>query len=172
VINKPPITSDARESLMGSANKNSSAGEPHYFIIALHLRPTSHHTCSTTDSFENLQTALPSSPRTTRTRSLQLRVRSEAKVATPLTSAPSPRKSFPCSELRAKNSSIVRLSCTRAQRKTEGKVYWRGKRVRTRYKTHVMMSGEAWLYLLAVLINAVNLFLQVFFTIMYSDLEW
>ncbi|GAB1208983.1 hypothetical protein APSETT445_007748 [Aspergillus pseudonomiae] len=33
------------------------------------------------------------------------------------------------------------------------------------------MSGEAWLYLLAVLINAVNLFLQVFFTIMYSDLE-
>jgi hypothetical protein len=35
-----------------------------------------------------------------------------------------------------------------------------------------IMSGEAWLYLLAVLINAVNLFLQVFFTIMYSDLEW
>ncbi|RMZ82991.1 hypothetical protein DV737_g1817, partial [Chaetothyriales sp. CBS 132003] len=35
----------------------------------------------------------------------------------------------------------------------------------------VKMSGEAWLYLLAVLINAVNLFLQVFFTIMYSDLE-
>jgi len=34
------------------------------------------------------------------------------------------------------------------------------------------MTGEAWLYLLAVLINAVNLFLQVFFTIMYSDLEW
>ena len=34
------------------------------------------------------------------------------------------------------------------------------------------MSGEAWLFLLAVLINAVNLFLQVFFTIMYSDLEW
>ncbi|KGO77328.1 Cornichon [Penicillium italicum] len=34
-----------------------------------------------------------------------------------------------------------------------------------------MMSGEAWLYLLSVLINAVNLFLQVFFTIMYSDLE-
>ncbi|KAG9679571.1 putative ER-derived vesicles protein ERV14, partial [Aureobasidium melanogenum] len=33
------------------------------------------------------------------------------------------------------------------------------------------MSGEAWLYLIAVLINAVNLFLQVFFTIMYSDLE-
>ncbi|KAL5353096.1 COPII-coated vesicle protein [Pseudogymnoascus australis] len=33
------------------------------------------------------------------------------------------------------------------------------------------MSGEAWLYLLAVIINAVNLFLQVFFTIMYSDLE-
>ncbi|KAK7518893.1 cornichon protein-domain-containing protein [Phyllosticta paracitricarpa] len=33
------------------------------------------------------------------------------------------------------------------------------------------MSGEAWLYLLAVLTNAVNLFLQVFFTIMYSDLE-
>ncbi|KAK7752984.1 COPII-coated vesicle protein [Diatrype stigma] len=27
------------------------------------------------------------------------------------------------------------------------------------------MSGEAWLYLFAVLINAVNLFLQVFFTI-------
>ena len=37
---------------------------------------------------------------------------------------------------------------------------------------YLMMSGEAWLYLLAVLINAVNLFLQVFFTIMYSDLEW
>lgn len=35
-----------------------------------------------------------------------------------------------------------------------------------------MMSGEAWLYLLSVLLNAVNLFLQVFFTIMYSDLEW
>lgn len=35
-----------------------------------------------------------------------------------------------------------------------------------------MMSGEAWLFLLSVLINAVNLFLQVFFTIMYSDLEW
>jgi hypothetical protein len=35
-----------------------------------------------------------------------------------------------------------------------------------------MMSGEAWLFLFAVLINAVNLFLQVFFTIMYSDLEW
>lgn len=34
------------------------------------------------------------------------------------------------------------------------------------------MSGEAWLYLFGVLINAVNLFLQVFFTIMYSDLEW
>lgn len=34
------------------------------------------------------------------------------------------------------------------------------------------MSGEAWLYLFAVIINAVNLFLQVFFTIMYSDLEW
>ncbi|KAK5763780.1 COPII-coated vesicle protein [Elasticomyces elasticus] len=33
------------------------------------------------------------------------------------------------------------------------------------------MSLEAWLYLLAVLLNAVNLFLQVFFTIMYSDLE-
>ena len=29
------------------------------------------------------------------------------------------------------------------------------------------MSGEAWLYLLAVLLNAVNLFLQVFFTIMF-----
>lgn len=33
------------------------------------------------------------------------------------------------------------------------------------------MSGEAWLYILAVVVNAVNLFLQVFFTIMYSDLE-
>ncbi|KAK1057118.1 COPII-coated vesicle protein [Friedmanniomyces endolithicus] len=33
------------------------------------------------------------------------------------------------------------------------------------------MSLEAWLYLLGVLLNAVNLFLQVFFTIMYSDLE-
>jgi hypothetical protein len=38
--------------------------------------------------------------------------------------------------------------------------------------TTTTMSGEAWLYLFAVLINAVNLFLQVFFTIMYSDLEW
>lgn len=34
------------------------------------------------------------------------------------------------------------------------------------------MLGEAWLFLFAVLLNAVNLFLQVFFTIMYSDLEW
>jgi len=33
------------------------------------------------------------------------------------------------------------------------------------------MSGEAWLYLFAVLVNAGNLFIQVFFTIMYSDLE-
>ncbi|ODQ52205.1 cornichon [Saitoella complicata NRRL Y-17804] len=33
------------------------------------------------------------------------------------------------------------------------------------------MTGEGWLFLFAVLINAVNLFLQVFFTIMYSDLE-
>ncbi|KAK9449745.1 cornichon [Limtongia smithiae] len=33
------------------------------------------------------------------------------------------------------------------------------------------MTGEAWLFLLAVLLNAANLFLQVFFTIMYSDLE-
>jgi len=33
------------------------------------------------------------------------------------------------------------------------------------------MTGEAWLFLLSVLLNAVNLFLQVFFTIMYSDLE-
>ncbi|KAK6340912.1 COPII-coated vesicle protein [Orbilia brochopaga] len=33
------------------------------------------------------------------------------------------------------------------------------------------MTGESWLYLLAVLLNAVNLFMQVFFTIMYSDLE-
>lgn len=32
-----------------------------------------------------------------------------------------------------------------------------------------MMSGEAWLYLLSVLLNAVNLFLQVFFTIMYVE---
>ena len=39
-------------------------------------------------------------------------------------------------------------------------------------RADTMMSGEAWLYLLSVLINAVNLFLQVFFTIMYSDLEW
>ncbi|KAJ6262297.1 ER-derived vesicles protein ERV14 [Drechslerella dactyloides] len=29
------------------------------------------------------------------------------------------------------------------------------------------MTGESWLYLLAVLLNAVNLFMQVFFTIMY-----
>ena len=35
-----------------------------------------------------------------------------------------------------------------------------------------MMNGEAWLFLFAVIMNAVNLFLQVFFTIMYSDLEW
>jgi len=34
------------------------------------------------------------------------------------------------------------------------------------------MSGAAWLFLFAVVVNAVNLFLQVFFTIMYSDLEW
>ena len=34
------------------------------------------------------------------------------------------------------------------------------------------MSGAAWLYFFAVVVNAVNLFLQVFFTIMYSDLEW
>jgi hypothetical protein len=33
------------------------------------------------------------------------------------------------------------------------------------------MTGESWLFLLSVLLNAVNLFLQVFFTIMYSDLE-
>ncbi|OWB63775.1 hypothetical protein B5S31_g4793 [[Candida] boidinii] len=33
------------------------------------------------------------------------------------------------------------------------------------------MNGQAWLFILAVLVNAVNLFLQVFFTIMYSDLE-
>ena len=39
-------------------------------------------------------------------------------------------------------------------------------------RNSAIMSGEAWLYLFAVLINAVNLFLQVFFTIMYSDLEW
>ncbi|CAK7892118.1 ER-derived vesicles protein Erv14p [[Candida] anglica] len=33
------------------------------------------------------------------------------------------------------------------------------------------MSGESWLFILAVIVNAVNLFSQVFFTIMYSDLE-
>ncbi|GMM33309.1 cornichon family protein [Saccharomycopsis crataegensis] len=33
------------------------------------------------------------------------------------------------------------------------------------------MNGEAWLFIFAVILNAVNLFLQVFFTIMYSDLE-
>ncbi|KAH3668099.1 hypothetical protein OGAPHI_001853 [Ogataea philodendri] len=33
------------------------------------------------------------------------------------------------------------------------------------------MTGEAWLFILAVVVNAINLFLQVFFTIMYSDLE-
>ena len=33
------------------------------------------------------------------------------------------------------------------------------------------MTGEAWLYLFSVVVNAVNLFMQVFFTIMYSDLE-
>jgi hypothetical protein len=32
-------------------------------------------------------------------------------------------------------------------------------------------KGEAWLYLFSVIVNAVNLFMQVFFTIMYSDLE-
>lgn len=42
----------------------------------------------------------------------------------------------------------------------------------TQHTPTATMTGEAWLYLLAVLINAVNLFLQVFFTIMYSDLEW
>jgi len=34
-----------------------------------------------------------------------------------------------------------------------------------------MHIGEAWLYLFSVVVNAVNLFMQVFFTIMYSDLE-
>ncbi|ODQ79387.1 hypothetical protein BABINDRAFT_161790 [Babjeviella inositovora NRRL Y-12698] len=33
------------------------------------------------------------------------------------------------------------------------------------------MTGEAWLFILAVIVNAANLFFQVFFTIMYSDLE-
>jgi hypothetical protein len=33
------------------------------------------------------------------------------------------------------------------------------------------MTGESWLFIFAVVINAVNLFSQVFFTIMYSDLE-
>ena len=34
-----------------------------------------------------------------------------------------------------------------------------------------LFKGEAWLFLFAILLNAVNLFTQVFFTIMYSDLE-
>ncbi|CCE82256.1 Piso0_001973 [Millerozyma farinosa CBS 7064] len=33
------------------------------------------------------------------------------------------------------------------------------------------MSGESWLFILSVVANTVNLFAQVFFTIMYSDLE-
>jgi protein cornichon len=33
------------------------------------------------------------------------------------------------------------------------------------------VTGEAWIYLFSVIVNAVNLFMQVFFTIMYSDLE-
>ncbi|KAG4302316.1 hypothetical protein PCANB_001592 [Pneumocystis canis] len=33
------------------------------------------------------------------------------------------------------------------------------------------MSASAWLYLIAIIINSVNLFMQVYFTIMYSDLE-
>ncbi|CDO56543.1 similar to Saccharomyces cerevisiae YGL054C ERV14 Protein localized to COPII-coated vesicles [Geotrichum candidum] len=33
------------------------------------------------------------------------------------------------------------------------------------------MSSAPWIYLLAVLLNATNLFFQVFFTILYSDLE-
>lgn len=33
------------------------------------------------------------------------------------------------------------------------------------------MNGEAWLFIFAVIINAVNLFSQVYFTVMYSDLE-
>ncbi|ODV84697.1 hypothetical protein CANARDRAFT_200442 [[Candida] arabinofermentans NRRL YB-2248] len=33
------------------------------------------------------------------------------------------------------------------------------------------MNGEAWLFILSVVVNAINLFLQVFFTIMFSDLE-
>src|SRR5436305_15337681 len=35
----------------------------------------------------------------------------------------------------------------------------------------LLFLGEAWLYLFSVIVNAVNLFMQVFFTIMYSDLE-
>ncbi|KAG7193225.1 COPII-coated vesicle protein [Scheffersomyces spartinae] len=31
--------------------------------------------------------------------------------------------------------------------------------------------SEAWLFVFAVVVNAINLFSQVFFTIMYSDLE-
>lgn len=33
------------------------------------------------------------------------------------------------------------------------------------------MSGESFLFIFSVVLNAINLFLQVFFTIMYSDLE-
>lgn len=33
------------------------------------------------------------------------------------------------------------------------------------------MAALVWLYLAAVLLNAGNLFLQVFFSVMYSDLE-
>ncbi|CAI5758225.1 unnamed protein product [Candida verbasci] len=33
------------------------------------------------------------------------------------------------------------------------------------------MNGEGWLFILTVIVNAINLFSQVFFTIMYSDLE-
>jgi len=34
------------------------------------------------------------------------------------------------------------------------------------------MSGTVWLFLFAIIVDGVNLFMQVFFTIMYSDLEW
>ena len=37
--------------------------------------------------------------------------------------------------------------------------------------THRAHDHSSRLFLLAVLLNAINLFLQVFFTIMYSDLE-
>jgi len=44
-------------------------------------------------------------------------------------------------------------------------------RYSTWFTNAYLSIGEAWVYLFSVVVNAVNLFMQVFFTIMYSDLE-